>query len=141
MAALSVAMGAFGSHILSEVLDPKLLNTYEIGVRYQFLHAITLFALGILFYYRRNKLMVYGGYLLLAGVVLFSGSLYVLALEFIFNIPPAYIGPVTPIGGVTLMVGGCYYIFLLTRKIIYNLSKKGRIISITILMLDGYKSV
>ena len=105
MAVLSVAMGAFGSHILSELLEPKLFNTYEIGVRYQFLHAITLFALGIFFYYRRNKLMVYAGYALLAGVVLFSGSLYLLSLEFLFNIPSAYLGPITPIGGIVLMVG------------------------------------
>ena len=104
-ALVAVALGAFGAHTLKEVIAPEQLQSFEIGVRYQFLHAISLFALGTLFYYRKTKLMVVAGYLFIAGMIFFSGSLYLLALQEIFNFSSAILGPITPIGGLCFIVG------------------------------------
>lgn len=105
LAMLAVILGAFGSHSLREILEPEQLRSFEIGVRYHFLHALSLFGLGVLGYYRKNKLMTYGGYAIIGGVVLFSGSLYLLSLDFLFNLPSQILGPITPIGGLFFIIG------------------------------------
>ena len=104
-ALLSVAFGAFGAHSLKEFIAVDQLQSFEVGVRYQFYHSIVLFALGILLYYRKTKFMMVAGYLFVAGIILFSGSLYLLALQEIFGLPIAFLGPITPLGGLCFIAG------------------------------------
>ena len=100
---LSVALGAFGAHALKERLSEKYLAIWETAVQYQMFHALALIAIGILM---SNKLLGHvtslntAGYLILVGIVLFSGSLYVLSLTGI-----GILGAITPIGGVAFLVG------------------------------------
>lgn len=100
---LAVAFGAFGAHALKERLSEKYLAIWETAVQYQMFHALALIAIGILM---SSKLLGSvsslntAGYLMLAGIILFSGSLYVLSLTGI-----GILGAITPIGGVAFLVG------------------------------------
>lgn len=105
MALLAVALGAFGSHGLRGVLSSEELHTFEIGVRYQFFHALATLAVGIILYFRKTPMLPRAGWLFIGGVALFSGSLYLLSVSDIFDIPASFLGPVTPIGGIMLMLG------------------------------------
>jgi len=94
LAALGVALGAFGAHALRARLGPELLATFETGVRYQMYAALALLVLGTQPAQRRAPA------LLLAGAVVFSGSLYLLTLT-----GTRWLGAVTPLGGL-LLIGG-----------------------------------
>lgn len=100
---LAVAFGAFGAHALKERLTEKYLAIWETAVQYQMFHALALIAVGILM---SSKLigpvssLNTAGYLIVAGIILFSGSLYVLSLTGI-----GVLGAITPIGGVAFLVG------------------------------------
>lgn len=100
---LAVAFGAFGAHALKERLSEKYLAIWETAVQYQMFHALALIAVGILM---SSKLigpvssLNTAGYLIVAGIILFSGSLYVLSLTGI-----GVLGAITPIGGVAFLVG------------------------------------
>ena len=103
MGALSVAGGAFGAHALKGRLTETALNSFETGVRYQMYHAIALLVVAALIaQYPNAKNLVAVGWSFVAGVVLFSGSLYGLSLG---NIKA--LGPVTPLGGVAFIMGWC----------------------------------
>jgi len=96
---IGVALGAFGAHALREKLTPAMLQVWNTAVLYHLLHAVALLSLG--FYARSTGSDVRtGGLLLFAGVVVFSGSLYALALT---GIRP--LGAVTPIGGLCFLAG------------------------------------
>lgn len=105
LALIAVALGAFASHGLREILPPEQLHTFEIGVRYQFYHALAILLVDTLIHFRKKPLLVWSGWLFTAGVVLFSGSLYLLALREEMNLPVAWLGPVTPIGGALFIIG------------------------------------
>lgn len=98
---LGVGLGAFGAHALSERLTPNLLQTYETAVRYHFYHALALlavvYAIGR---WPQSTLPVAAGWLFVLGVLIFSGSLYLLAFTGI-----RWLGAITPIGGVALIAG------------------------------------
>jgi len=102
---LAVILGAFASHSLKGKITPEQIETFQIGVRYQFYHTFALLVIGVLLYFRKTKLMVVSGWLFAAGIVCFSGSLYLLAVREWLNLPVSWLGPVTPIGGV-LFIGG-----------------------------------
>lgn len=91
-----VAVGAFGAHGLKEILSPEMLAVYKTGVDYQMWHAL---GLGLIAVFRQQavetKFLEWAGWMMFAGIVLFSGSLYLLA---IFNIK--WLGMITPLGGV-----------------------------------------
>ena len=91
---LAVAAGAFGAHALKGRLSPDLLATFEVGVRYQVWHALALLALAVLTERRGGPLLTFSGVLFVAGTILFSGSLYALALTGI-----RALGAITPLGG------------------------------------------
>ncbi len=101
---LAVILGAFGAHALKKVLDLQQLNTFETGVRYQMYHALFLLFLGLIPGISDGKRKAIF-YLVVVGVLLFSGSIYLLATNnltaFNFNV----IGFVTPIGGLLLIIG------------------------------------
>jgi len=114
-ALLAVALGAFGAHGLKAILDAEQLNTFEIGVRYQFYHALAIVAVGLLSYFRKVKMLYWAGWLFLIGVVLFSGSLYLLAIKDAFELSISWVGPITPIGG-TFFIFGWGIFFLSTYQ-------------------------
>ncbi len=101
LGALGVALGAFGAHALEARLSASLLQTYETGVRYHFYHVVALLA--VVFAVGRwpnTNLPVIAGWLFLVGVLIFSGSLYILALTGV-----RWLGAITPIGGVAFVAG------------------------------------
>lgn len=101
---ISIILGAFGAHALKEVLSPNQLVSFETGVKYQMYHALFLLFLGSTnFVSNGAKRSIY--YLVLTGVILFSGSIYLLATKPLFNIDFKSIGIVTPIGGLLMILG------------------------------------
>lgn len=113
MAMIAVILGAFGSHGLEDVLEPEQLDIYHIGIRYQFYHSLAILAVGLLFYFGKKSLLNYAGWLFFGGILLFSGSLYLLSLRDILAVPVAMLGPVTPVGG-ALFIAGWLLLFLST---------------------------
>lgn len=97
--ALAVALGAWGAHGLRERLGPEALATWQTAVQYHLLHSVALLALA-LHALRGGRGVALAGGLLAAGVLLFSGSLYALVLG-----GPRWLGPVTPLGGLSLIAG------------------------------------
>ena len=97
---VSVAAGAFGAHLLEGALPPARLEVFETAVRYQMFHALALVATGLLAARRDGRAVAGAGWLFLTGTVLFSGSLYVLALT-----GTRAWGAVTPFGGVAWLAG------------------------------------
>jgi uncharacterized membrane protein YgdD (TMEM256/DUF423 family) len=96
---LAVALGAFGAHGLKDKLDAYYLDIWKTGVQYQMFHAIGLFGVGLLLgKVAASPLFTWSGWLMLVGIILFSGSLYVLSLT---KIGP--LGAITPIGGVCFL--------------------------------------
>ena len=100
LAGLAVVLGAFGAHGLKSVLSTQQLNTFEIGVRYQMYHSIALLLLPALSAYVSSKWVNRAAFCFVTGTVLFSGSLYALAISGI-----KWFGPVTPLGGVFFIAG------------------------------------
>ncbi len=101
LGSLAVAVGAFGSHALQQSLTPQRQNTFEIGVRYQFYHAIALLVVGIVHLLQPDAVLLsVAGWLFTAGILCFCGSLYWLALG-----GPRWLGPVTPLGGLAFIAG------------------------------------
>ncbi len=98
---LAVTLGAFAAHGLRNSLTPDLLNTFQTGVQYHMYHTLALFGVGLLaLYYPTLTTVRISGYLFLAGIVIFSGSLYLLSLTGI-----RWLGAITPIGGVAFLAG------------------------------------
>lgn len=105
LGALAVALGAFGAHGLEGKLDPSSLQTYKTGVQYHFIHLIPLLLIPFLPNGRFKVRLLLAGWLFLLGIVLFSGSLYLLSTRDLTGLKVAWLGPVTPIGGL-LFIGG-----------------------------------
>jgi uncharacterized membrane protein YgdD (TMEM256/DUF423 family) len=100
LAGLSVAAGAFGAHALRARLEPDLLPVFETGARYQMYHAIALFICSWFLSSGPNVWAERAGWAFLTGILLFSGSLYALALSGV-----RVLGAVTPFGGVAFLAG------------------------------------
>jgi len=98
-AGLAVALGAFGAHALKSRLDADLLAVFETGVRYQLVHALALLAVAWAATRWPGPLVNASGWLFVAGTLLFSGSLYALALS-----GTRWMGAITPLGGVAWLV-------------------------------------
>jgi uncharacterized membrane protein YgdD (TMEM256/DUF423 family) len=98
--ALAVGLGAFGAHALKNKLTPYLIDVYKTGVDYHFYHALGLLAIGIIARHYNSPIIFVAGWALFTGIVIFSGSLYLLALT---NIK--WLGAITPIGGLSFIVG------------------------------------
>ena len=97
---VGVALGAFGAHFLKARLSTDMLAVFETGVRYHLIHAVALLATAALADRVGERLLAAAGWLFTSGIVLFSGSLYVLALTGITTF-----GAVTPLGGVAFLAG------------------------------------
>ena len=107
---VGVGLGAFGAHALQELVSPRFLETWQTAIEYHFYHALGLIALGI--YYKGKKISRCGGiagWLFIIGIVLFSGSLYLLVMT-----GETRLGMITPLGGLSLMAGWlCWFVAVL----------------------------
>ena len=114
LAFLAVALGAFGAHTLNELLTTEKLNSFETGVRYQFYHSLALLIIGL----NANKLNATAliGKFMLIGIVFFSFSIYFLSLQELIGINLSILGPITPIGGLFLMISWLILIFKNYKK-------------------------
>jgi uncharacterized membrane protein YgdD (TMEM256/DUF423 family) len=112
LAFLGVAFGAFGAHALRSRLSPEMLTVFETGVRYQMYHAFgVLIVAAAIGHLGNTRLLAAAGWTFSAGIVLFSGSLYALALTGL-----GILGAVTPIGGLLFLVGwACLVSFAVLR--------------------------
>lgn len=98
---LTVVIGAFGAHALEEILlQNGRVDTFETAVKYQGIHALALLLIGILSEKLHGSLMKYAAMLMVVGILIFSGSLYILSIT---NI--GFLGAITPIGGLGLIAG------------------------------------
>ncbi|MFO1490102.1 MAG: DUF423 domain-containing protein [Kiritimatiellia bacterium] len=101
-----VILGAFGAHALKKVLAPEAQASFEVGVRYQLLHAVALLALAAVSAQAASPWVARAGVLWTAGIVLFSGSIYLLSCRGLPGMPGLKVlGPVTPLGGLLLILG------------------------------------
>lgn len=107
LGALAVAIGAFGAHGLKAMVSPENLEIFRTGVTYQFYHvlamglALALWSVpGIGREWLQRAVWCWAG-----GILLFSGSLYLLSLREVMNVPVSVLGPITPLGGLFFIVG------------------------------------
>ncbi len=112
LAALGVIFGAFGAHALKDILiNYNRTDTFDTAVKYHFYHAFGLIIMGILSNQFPDKNFNIAGHLMLAGVIIFSGSLYILCLT---NIK--WLGAVTPLGGLLMILGWSFIVWKMIRK-------------------------
>ncbi len=100
LGALAVGSGAFGAHALKAVLSSDLMTVYQTAVDYQFIHSILLVLIGMLAHKKSVTSLTVAGWLVFVGILLFSGSLYILTLSSVRSF-----GMITPVGGVMLIAG------------------------------------
>ncbi|MBD3610209.1 MAG: DUF423 domain-containing protein [Gammaproteobacteria bacterium] len=103
LAFLGVALGAFGAHGLKGQISDNLMQAYQTGVFYHLVHALGLLVIGVLIFIDTKsngscRLLTWSGYSLIAGILLFSGSLYLMALTGI-----RWLGIITPVGGIAML--------------------------------------
>jgi len=103
---LGVAFGAFGAHALKSRLSAEMLAVFEVGVRYQMFHALALLAVAWACTRWPGPLVIASGWLFLAGIVIFSGSLYVLSLSGV-----KWLGAITPLGGLAFLAGWAFLVW------------------------------
>lgn len=103
--ALAVILGAFGAHGLKSIVAPNQLETWQKGVEYQFYHTLAILYLSTFARYK-NKLIALSFLFFTLGIILFSGSLYLLAIKDAYGLSfPQFLGPITPIGGICFIIG------------------------------------
>ena len=105
IAMASVIIGAFGTHYLKDILPPENISSIQTATHYQFIHAIGLFIVANLYRHYRNKRIIWAGNLMVLGIILFAGSIYLR----IFMLSEGYtqlnmIALVTPLGGLSLIL-------------------------------------
>lgn len=113
--ALSIILGAFGAHTLKELIEPERLVSFETGVRYQMYHGLAVLIVG-LNQDKFNTDLKWFYYLIVAGVLLFSFSIYLLAIQGILEVNLKFLGPITPIGGLSLIAGWTILIMKWVKK-------------------------
>lgn len=112
-AGLAVVLGAFGAHALKEILEPAQQQTFETAVKYQFYHSFALLVTGIIHQYRPVKLVRMATLFFIIGIILFSGSLYLLIqLKMSGQVGLGGFGLLTPLGGLCFIVA--WFMLLIT---------------------------
>jgi uncharacterized membrane protein YgdD (TMEM256/DUF423 family) len=109
---LAVSIGAFAAHMLRDKLSPELLNTFQTGVQYHMYHALGLFGIGLMMLnFPASNLLRISAYLMMAGIVLFSGSLYLLSITGI-----RWLGAITPLGGLCFLTAWALIVWFATKQ-------------------------
>ena len=104
LGALTIAIGAFGAHGLKQLVDAEAIASFETGVRYQMFHVIVLLVIGFAGpISATTKKWVF--WFFIFGIILFSGSIYLLALKDILSFDVEFLGPITPLGGISFITG------------------------------------
>ena len=99
----SVVLGAFGAHLLKDLLTEHQLSSFQTGIRYQMFHGLSILILALnenYFTEKLNRVLQ----LMSVGIILFSLSIYLLNLQELLELPLSFLGPVTPLGGLFLIV-------------------------------------
>ena len=105
-ALLSVVLGAFASHLLKKILTQTALESFEVGVKYMMYHGIALLILSVIPFEEKKWIFR----LFISGTFLFSFSIFLLSLQSIIKIDLKWIGPLTPMGGILLIIGWIIFI-------------------------------
>jgi uncharacterized membrane protein YgdD (TMEM256/DUF423 family) len=115
---IAVALGAFGAHGLEAILSPERLEVYQTGVQYQMFHVTALLVVGVLCHFSKesSSLLKWTGYLFIVGILLFSGSLYLLTLTGV-----TALGMITPLGGVAFLMGWGFLFYHVYKQANLNL--------------------
>ena len=100
LAGIGVAAGAFGAHMLKTMLEPPMLAAYDTGTRYQMYHAFGMILAGMAARLFGDPRLTTAGWIFAVGMVMFCGSLYGIALA-----GQKWMGPITPLGGLTFIIG------------------------------------
>ena len=100
VAGIGVAAGAFGAHMLKTILEPPMLAAYDTATRYQMYHAFGMVLVGMAMRVFDDRRLAMAGWLFATGMLLFCGSLYGIALAGL-----KWLGPITPLGGLTFIIG------------------------------------
>lgn len=108
---LAVAFGAFGAHALKNILDEYGKNIYHTALLYQVIHAFGLIITGIMQYKFQEMNINFSGWSFLAGIIVFSGSLYLLAVS-----GKSWLGAITPIGGILFLSGWAWFFFCVLKQ-------------------------
>lgn len=109
---LAVSLGAFAAHMLRDRLSPELLNTFQTGVQYHMYHALAMFGIGLMMVnFPAANLLRISAYLMLAGIVLFSGSLYLLSITGI-----RWLGAITPLGGLCFLAAWALIVWFAAKQ-------------------------
>ena len=108
--ALAVVFGAFGAHAVKDMLTPERFDVYRTSVQYHFYHGIGLLIVGVIAFNITNQWIAWSAYSFIAGILIFSGSLYLLTLLDI-----GWLGAITPIGGIAFILGWIFLFISLTK--------------------------
>ena len=101
---LSVILGAFGAHAFKKILSVERLTSFETGVKYQMYHALLLLIIGFFFKFDTGT-EKWASWCIILGVLLFSFSIYFLSFQEVLGVNLKFLGPITPIGGLLMIVG------------------------------------
>lgn len=124
LAGLAVLLGAFGAHIIApffaeiplNVKQTPPLEVFHTGVEYQFYHALALIITGMLYRQRSNRHIKNAGLLFILGIILFSGSLYMITIGYMMHRDLSFIGAITPIGGISFIIAWILLAFNYNKK-------------------------
>lgn len=124
LAALAVVFGAFGAHIIQPYLavldiDPKKtppIQVFKTGVEYQFYHALAIIITGILYKQKPTRMVSNAALIFMIGILLFSGSLYVITLGYVMQRDLSFVGAITPLGGVAFIVAWGLLAYTFSKK-------------------------
>lgn len=101
-----VILGAFGAHLFKKIISKEKLESFETGVRYQLLHAVVLLLIGLMFDFGQTSQLL-AAWFFIVGVALFSFSIYFLSFSEKLGDKVKALGPVTPLGGLLIILGWC----------------------------------
>jgi len=112
---LSVILGAFGAHAFKEILTPDRLESYETAVRYQMYASLFLLIIGFFLRFE-TRMQKSISWLMILGVLLFSGSIYLLSFQEVWEVNLKFIGPITPLGGLLMILSWFFLLLEILRK-------------------------
>ena len=110
----SIVLGAFGAHAFKKMLSVEKLQSFEVGVRYMMYSALALLILGFLLDFTTG-IEKNAARLIMVGTFMFSVSIYLLAFSEKFNLPTSVLGPITPAGGMLMLIGWAMLIYYFIR--------------------------
>ena len=111
---LSVILGAFGAHAFKKVLSVERLTSFETGVKYQMYHALLLLLIGFFFKFETGT-EKWAAWCIILGVIFFSVSIYLLSFQDVLKTNLKFLGPITPIGGLFMILGWALLIYVFAK--------------------------